>query len=84
MGFLAYGELAGITPKKAAEGEYINGLQEGHWKYYGTECRDMVIMECDYVKGAEQEGTIIEYEYVMDHGKCVPGKVSHDVDRLLE
>lgn len=78
------GELAGIAPKKAAEGEYINGLQEGHWKYYGTECRDMVIMECDYVKGAEQEGTIIEYEYVMDHGKCVPGKVSHDVDRLLK
>lgn len=78
------GELAGIAPKKAAEGEYINGLQEGHWKYYGTECRDMVIRECDYVKGAEQEGTRIEYEYVMDHGKCVPGKVSHDVDRLLE
>jgi hypothetical protein len=78
------GELAGIPPKKGAEGEYVDGLQEGHWKYYDVNCRNMVSREGDFLKGMEQEGTWKEYEYVMDKGKCVPGKVSHDVDKFFD
>ena len=72
--FWHVGELVGIPAKKGAEGEYLNGLQEGHWKYYDSICRDMVSREGDYLNGVEQDGTWIETEYVMDQGKCVPGK----------
>jgi hypothetical protein len=82
--FWHVGLFRGIRAKKGAEGKYVDGLQEGHWKYYSTECRDMVGRECDYLKGVEQEGTRKEYEYVMDQGKCVPGKVSHDIDQFFD
>jgi len=74
--FWYVGELVGIPSKKAAEGEYQDGLQDGHWKYYDYYCRDMVAREGDYLKGVEQDGTWVETEYVMDRGKCVPGKSS--------
>lgn len=74
--FWHVGEFRGIPAKKGAEGEYLNGLQEGHWKYYDILCRNMVAREGDYSKGEEEEGTWIETDYVMENGKCVPGKLS--------
>jgi hypothetical protein len=77
------GELVGIPAKKGAEGEYLEGLKEGHWKYYDFNCKDMVAREGDYLNGVEQEGTVIETEYVIDNGKCVPGKLDRHPGDLM-
>jgi hypothetical protein len=70
--------MFGKAAVKAAEGEYLDGLKEGHWRYYDQFCKNMVSEEGDYLKGVKQVSTWIKNEYVMDlQGKCVPGKSDH-------
>ena len=50
--------MGNIYAVKAAEGEYLEGLKEGHWIYYDAGiCRNMVSEEGDYLNGIKQENT---------------------------
>ena len=79
-------EMLGLAAIKAAEGEYMEGLKDGHWTYYDALCKNMVLEEGDYLNGVKQEGTWIKNEYAVDmQGKCVPGKSDHTfIDLVTE